>query len=491
MSRRSSPGLGQWLIVIVMVAMVLFLLFKLYQYGSFRRFFPAGITVGGVPIGGLTRDEAAERLSDRYLSAPVIIHHGEEAIEVSPADVEFTLDLDTMLSQADYQRQQQDFWAGFWGFLWGRPVEVEQIELRATHDPIALKEVLDTVATAFDKPSLPPQPVPTTLSFQYGETGIQTNIEASEPDVQAAFYRAADREAHLILEGTEPSRPDINLLARLIVNHLEDFDGVASVFIKDLQSGEEIAINADEAMSGMSIVKVPIVLETLRAQEGDLSAEQSKLISETLVVQSGNFSANLLLDVVAGEDNAYLGADILTESMRGLGLENTFIAVPYEEQPRPGRSTYETPANAKEDLLTNPDPAMQTTAEDMGTLMTMLYYCAQQGGGDLIAALGDQLTQEECVQLVDFMKLNKIGSLIEEGVPPGTEVAHKHGWISDTHGDAGIVFSPGGDYVLVTYMFKPDWLEWEVSSPLLADISQATYNYFNFDSPYLGGQVSN
>ena len=491
MNRRSSPGISQWIIVIAMVALVLFLLFKLYQYGSFRGFYPAGLSIGGVPVGRLTRDEAAERLNDRYLAAPVIIRHGEEAVEVSPSDVEFMLDLDTMLSQADYQQQQQDFWAGFWGFLWGRPVEVEHIELRATHNPDALRGVLETVKTAFDNPALPPQPVPTTLSFQYGEPGIQTNVEASETDVQAAFYRASDREANLLLEPTEPPRPDINLLARLIVNHLEDFDGVASVFIKDLQSGEEIAVNADEAMSGMSIVKVPIVLETLRTVEGDLSAEQSKLISETLVIQSGNFSANLLLDIVAGEDNAYLGADLVTEFLQGLGLENTFIAVPYEEQPRPGRASYETPANTKEGLLTDPDPAMQTTAEDMGTLMAMIYYCAQQSGGGLVAAYGDQITQEDCQQLLDFMKLNNIGSLIEEGVPPDAPVAHKHGWVSDTHGDAGIVFSHGGDYVLVTYMFKPDWLEWEVSSPLLADISRATYNYFNFDNPYLNSQISN
>ncbi|GAF97475.1 unnamed protein product, partial [marine sediment metagenome] len=278
-----------------------------------------------------------------------------------------------------------------------------------------------------------------------------------------------DREASLILEPTEPVRPDINLLARLIVNYLQNFDGVASVFILDLESGEEIAINADEAMSGMSIVKIPIVLETLRAVDGALSPEQSKLISETLVVQSGNFSANLLLDVVAGEDDAYLGVDILTDSMRSLGLENTFIAVPYEEQPRPGRSSYETVANSSEDLQTEPDPAMQTTAEDMATLMAMIYYCAQENGGALIAAYGDQINQEECQQLLDFMKLNQIGSLIEEGVPTGTPVAHKHGWISDTHGDAGIVFSTGGDYVLVMYMFKPEWLEWEISSPMLAD----------------------
>ena len=35
-------------------------------------------------------------------------------------------------------------------------------------------------------------------------------------------------------------------------------------------------------------------------------------------------------------DNAYLGVDILTESMQRLGLENTFIVTPYEEPDRAG-----------------------------------------------------------------------------------------------------------------------------------------------------------
>jgi beta-lactamase class A len=109
----------------------------------------------------------------------------------------------------------------------------------------------------------------------------------------------------------------------------------------------------------------------------------------------------------------------------------------------------------------------------------------------LAAAYAGQLTQAECQVLVDYMAQNKIGSLIEEGVPADITVAHKHGWIGDTHGDAGIVYSPGGNYVIVEYMYKPEWLEWEISSPLLADISRATYNYFNFDSPYLGDSQAN
>ncbi len=84
------------------------------------------------------------------------------------------------------------------------------------------------------------------------------------------------------------------------------------------------------------------------------------------------------------------------------------------------------------------------------------------------------------------MQQNKIGRQQEEGVQTEVNVAHRHGWTGDTHVDAGIIFSPGGDYVIVEVIYKPEWLEWELSSPLIADVSMAAYNYFNFDAPYLG-----
>jgi hypothetical protein len=189
---------------------------------------------------------------------------------------------------------------------------------------------------------------------------------------------------------------------------------------------------------------------------------------------------------VAGQDNAYLGVDILTESMRRLGLVNTFIVTPYEEPNRPGRDTLVTPANSRTDLTTNPDPTMQTTAEDMGTLLSMIYYCAK-GGGALLAVYPDQITPEECQAVLDVMVKNIEGNLIRFGVPEAIPVSHKHGWAGNTHGDAGIVFSPGGDYVIVEYLVQPesDWLIHDISFPILREISRATYNYFNFDNPNL------
>ncbi len=150
-----------------------------------------------------------------------------------------------------------------------------------------------------------------------------------------------------------------------------------------------------------------------------------------------------------------------------------------------------TPANSVEEPTTQPTPQMQTTAEDMGTLLSMLYYCARGTGGAISAVFEGAVTQSECAEILNLMQQNKIGSLIEEGVPPATAVSHRHGWISNTHGDAAIVFSPASDYVLVIMLYKPDWLEWEISSPLLTDISRTVYNYFNFDNPYLAGSQTN
>ncbi len=109
----------------------------------------------------------------------------------------------------------------------------------------------------------------------------------------------------------------------------------------------------------------------------------------------------------------------------------------------------------------------------------------------LLAIYPEQLTPRECQELVHFLSLNLEGYILRPGVPLCTKVAHKHGWIDGdvgyygTHGDAAIIESAGRDYVVVTYVYMEGWLDWTVSFPFMADISRATYNYFNQDEPYL------
>lgn len=492
MNRNASPGLGQWITVSLMVVVSFFLLYKLYQYSGTRAFYPTGLTIGGVDVSQMTKEEATAAISARYLDTPVILYREQETFELEPARAEFVLDFEAMLADADYQRTRQDFWSGFWGFLWGRPVEVDPIALVATHNREAMRSALEEIKDLTDLPAQPPQPVPSSMSFQYGSAGTETNIEASFADIEAALYRPNLREARLIIQPKDPERPNINLLTRLLVNRLQVFEqetgGVASVFIMDLATGEEVNINSSEPLSPIDLMKIPIVLETYRSLDQLPSLTQRQLISDTLIINPENGSANELLAALGGESrDPYSGAAAVTETMRRLGLANTFILAPYDGGMPAGQQTPKTPANTAQVLRMNPGPTMQTTAEDIGTLLSMIYYCATGEGGALPAAFPSDGWQRECLEMLDYMERNNIDSLLEDGVPAETVIAHRHGWTGNTHVDAGIVFSPGGDYVIVEVLYRPDWLEWAISAPLMGDVSRAAYNYFNFDAPYLEG----
>jgi hypothetical protein len=91
--------------------------------------------------------------------------------------------------------------------------------------------------------------------------------------------------------------------------------------------------------------------------------------------------------------------------------------------------------------------------------------------------------------MVQLLEEDKIGVLIQAGVPEGTAVAHKHGWVTDvTSGimynvsDAAIVYTPGGNYILTIYVYHPDQILWDQVSRMFAQISRAVYNFFNLPS---------
>lgn len=476
----------QKILTIILVAIAAgFLAYQGFLYYRSRGQMPPGMTVAGLDVSGLNLKEIEELVTERYLS-PVYISNETEKVELNPAEIGFVLDMDAMLSEADDLSRPEQPWQGFVEFVIGRSLSPIAIELRATHDRDALLHQLNMLASFMDIPATGPRLVEETATYEMGKAGFVTDIDASLPILEAALYHPFEREAPLILVDQEPKAFDMAMLGETLALETQGFDGLGSFFVLDLETGEELGINEDIALSGLSVVKIAILLETFRALEYEPSVDQAKLIAET-AERSGNYSANLLLDIVAGMDNAYLGVDILTESMQRLGLENTFIVTPYEEPNRSGKETMSTPANSRTDIFTDPDPTMQTTAEDMGTLLAMIYYCAQ-GGGTLLALYPEQLTPRECQAILDSLSENREGNLIRFGVPSETVVSHKHGWAGNTHGDAGVVFTPGGDYILVEYLVQPhtDWLVHDFSFPILRNVSRAVYNYFNVDAPYFG-----
>ncbi len=443
------------------------------QYRAYRSRFPLGISLAGIPVGGMEPEAARRTLEERF-NAPLELHYLDTSLILYPKDVGFRVRADEMVAQALRAREKMGFWRDFLAFLLRHPILTLDVPLDATYDEEEIKRFLSEVASQHDRPFHRPQAMLETLSFAPGQPGQRLNVEASLPLVIKALTSTEERKVDLVVEAIRPPEPDIGLLKGLLEKLLEDFPGVVGVFVKGLSDGEEMGINADVAFSGMSTLKVAIAEEVFRHLDEPPDAQTTGFLTETLTLSGRNCAANQLLSLI-GDGDAHRGAEELTESLRYLGLVNTFMT-PYGNKGPPPRIS--TPANSRTDKDTNPDPYIQTTPKEIGLLLEMIYWCAR-GGGTLIAAYPDQITPHECQEILSLMEANHEGTLIEDGLPNGTRIAHKHGWIEDTHADAAIVFSPSGDYVISIFVHRPGRLDFETSIPLIADISKATYNYFN------------
>lgn len=466
-----------WIGIIVGGVLLALLFSQLMGYRASLRTLPAGMTVAGLDVGGMTPDEAITALEGDF-AQPVVLTYRDQSVTLTLESVDFRFDADATraaIEQAVAGRRSLD---GFFAYLFRRrqaPIEVTPV---VTFSASRLDGFLARVAQQRDRPPQPPVALPEALTFRAGVPGYTLDVAGSRERVEAALRSAVERRADLIVVESEPPPLEAAQLAEMLeglVAPFQDAGGIASIFVKDLQTGEEVSIGPDIAYAGTSVLKIALMTQVYRLLDEPPTVEQYDWLSDTLGSGSSNFKANLLLALI-GDGDGFRGAENLTAAMSALGLVNTFMVTPYDEENLP--YTVVTPANSRTDVTTNPDPFMQTTAQDIGLLLEMIYQCSQ-GGGALMAAYPGDYTAEECQQMLDIMAQNRIGSLIEAGLPPGTRLAHKHGWGPDTHADAGIVFSPGGDFVLVVYLYNPVWLEWGVSNPLVNNIATATYNYFN------------
>ncbi len=497
MRRRKSPILTPLRLfsLLTLLATIFLLVSQLIAFSRLNTILPYGMRIANIPVGGLTRPEAAQRLREAY-SVPVELHYGDAIIQMEPSVVGFELDIDSMLAATELSRSQKGFWNDFWDYLWNRTAPPQSIPLRATYSEARLRNYLQNeIAPRYDAVAQPAQPVVGDVTFQPGVPGTALNIDRAVLLVDVALRSPAPRTVNLPLGRTDPPRPGFDVLKTMLQQTIQisNFDGLAGLYLLDLQNGQEIHFlyqggqelptEPDLAFTAASTIKIPILVSAFRRVENP-SDDILNLIF-LMIDRSSNEASDALMDRIIAPGTAPLE---ITADMQALGLESTFLAG-YFYNGAPLLKVYKTPGNQRADVNTNPDPYNQTTVSEIGSLLADIYYCAEKNGGSLVAAFPDEITREECQIMIDYLSQNKIGYLLEAGTPDGTKIAHKHGWISNafgvinTIGDAGIVYTPSRNYVLVTFLYHPVELLWNTASKLEADLSWAVYNYYNLPQP--------
>jgi len=473
------------LLFLILILAILALGPRAWNYAQSQGPLPGWVTLAGQPPAGTNLDEIAQAITIPYRE-PVGVYYGEERVLLRPDEVGFSVDTESILLEAEAQREGLGFWRGFVDEILHQTPEPVDIPLQHSVDDTLLGEWLSDLALRYDRPPtsavLPPiregMPFTETVIFQPGEPGLKLDIEASAPGLREALAAPSPegRQAWLVLVEAAPSPPDISLLEGVLRERMERTPLLSSVFVRHLESGQELNIRADVAYSGMSLLKIPVFIGVYRHLGSPPDADTTSVLTWTMTLPGvSNAYANQLLALMA-DGSVQKGADQVVLFLHRMGLANSFMAAPYDSNAPVPRVV--TAANSRTDFSADPDPYMQTTPKEIGLLLEMLVTCTE-GKGAMLAAYPHDLTAGECAEVIRLLELNPITTFIKAGLPEGTRLAHKHGFSNENQTDAGIIWGPGGTYVLSISVYQPTWVEYRYSHPLMVDIAKATWDYFS------------
>lgn len=197
---------------------------------------------------------------------------------------------------------------------------------------------------------------------------------------------------------------------------LKDQKGKHAVYVYNLESKQETAVNANEVLPAMSLMKVPIMIATYKAIEnGELKIDSLFDYPVEVVDLEASPSATPKIEI------RKMSVRAMMKEM-GYRSDNTAPVVLTKAL---GKQKMRDVLKMLE--MTSSDfDANTTTATDIATMWRIL-------------AEGGVITDEHRMELYDFLQGSIYEDRITAGVPQGTKVVHKVGQDVDVWADSGIV----------------------------------------------------
>lgn len=239
----------------------------------------------------------------------------------------------------------------------------------------------------------------------------------------------------------------------------------AGIILKDFKTGRIWQRNSDNKFRSASLIKVPIAAAIMeQLEEGSISLDSSLKVSRKnriggsgtlkwasngtripldevlfkMITESDNTATKMIVDEV--------GLDSISESLRHLGLYGTNVCKNISNM---------TSRKIKDDSFTTPG--------DIAGLFEKIY-------------TGTLVDKEKSDYLLGILKQTKSRNRLRAGLPDGWELGHKTGLLRSACHDAGIVFSPRGDYLLV--VMTGNVPNYKKAKAFIASVGRTTYKYY-------------
>jgi beta-lactamase class A len=270
--------------------------------------------------------------------------------------------------------------------------------------------------------------------------------------------------------------------------HIDAHKGPIAVFVKNLETSEVFAHNADDVMPTASLIKTAIMVEAYwQAREKTIDLAKSLTLTKDdkvpgagiltqhfsdgvtlpikdcvrlMIVYSDNTATNMVLDQV--------GIAKVNSRMESLGLKNTKINAKVFK----GSTSSVDPERTKKYGLGS------TTARESVQLLAKIHH-------------HDTIPADDCPPMLAHLKANDDHEMLVRFLPPGTVVAHKTGAVSNARTEAGIIYIPGAKdkktivpvavAVLTNDIEDRRWVIDNASQLTIAKIGKEVYDYFHLN----------
>jgi hypothetical protein len=459
------------------LGLIVFVIANVFSFATSRGVLPPETRMGDVNVTGLTIDDAISK-TVTALQAPVTLRAITQEVPLDPSAVDFRLNRVVAELQLRELMDAQQGIGQLPAFMFRQHIRNNDLPLPYLYSEPKLQAELDLLAQRIDREPRPPQPDINTGAVSAGADGALLNRAEATTQILSALTSSVSRTVDLPVDVIPLGNASVRSIEPQIVERLKPFTdaegNIAGVFIKDLQTGEELSINGDVAFSGAGWSKLAVATEGARMNAA--SADELNAIAG-----AGDINAiNPVLQRL-GNGDLQLGVDAVNNLLNRLGLRNTFLAQQFFSSVRP--PSIVTPANSRGDIDASPDPNAQSTVADAGVLLEMLWQCSN-GQGPMLLAMDDEnpFTPESCKAMLDGVASSPFNGLIEAG-SGDAQVIQRLNWDPNNHGASALVQAGDRSYVVSILLHSPNALDWANTSPIITDIARIANGFFSGQMP--------
>lgn len=245
----------------------------------------------------------------------------------------------------------------------------------------------------------------------------------------------------------------------VVHKQLEGTKGEYSVAIKNLKTGESYCFKCEKVYVAASLYKLWVMAEAFRQiEKGEL--KEDEILSSTISDLNQTFQiSSESAELTTGEIS--LSVRLALKQM--ITISHNYAALLLAERVKHSKiSDFLEDYGFNKSSLGEGEEGPVTTASDTLIFFEKLYK-------------GELATPNNTQKILDLLKAQQLNEKLPKYLPKEVPVAHKTGEIGYYSHDAGIVFSPKSDYIIVV-LSKTQIPA--AANTRIANISKAVYAYF-------------